>query len=618
MVLPQAALPRRAGHPPRRVRGLRRRVRPGRRRDRRRLRGQHGQGLGRRHRQSRSDAPRPRGVRVQRRVQPRRPARRFGRRRPNRAALGPVHRARGVSTGPATSATTRARPTPWPSAPTAGRLVAGGEDGFATIWDATDGRAVRRLPEKHENTAVCVAFSPDGALAGDRELGRRAADLGCRAPGQLLRKIPAHDHRLSAVVFSPDGRRVATASFDRTVKVWERSSTGELLQTPARPHRLDFRPGIQPRRPAPLLQRRRRQDGQGLGPADRRGGSQPPRPHALLPRPGRQPRRRAPRLGRQGRDDPHLGRHAPDGGEGLAMRHLRARSRGVERGVQPRRPLPRVGQLGRKQRAASGTRTACACCDTFTPPPNIMNIFHVGFSPDGKRIATAAASRDREAVVNVWETATGGGRRRDPREGSMPFFVTFDPTGRLPGPGGTGAHRAGPRRPDRQSRRASSGGTTLQIWGMAFSPDGPDWRRRATTAPSASGRGTRAHLGPEQEPQLMPDVRVDGYGNRVAFSPDGHYLATGGEGFAVKIWDARDATRRAAHPHRPHRRRLRRGLQPRRPLARDRRRGHHREDLGRGDLEAAPHPARPHRPGHEPGVQPRQPNASPPAAATTR
>jgi hypothetical protein len=48
--------------------------------------------------------------------------------------------------------------------------------------------------------------------------------------GQLLRKIAGHSHRLGTVVFSPDGRRIATASFDRTIKVWD-TDTLRLIRT---------------------------------------------------------------------------------------------------------------------------------------------------------------------------------------------------------------------------------------------------------------------------------------------------------------------------------------------------------------------------------------------------
>jgi WD40 repeat protein len=173
------------------------------------------------------------------------------------------------------------------------------------------------------------------------------------------------------------------------------------------------------------------------------------------------------------------------------------------------------------------------------PLPNAMYLFHLSISPDGTRIAAAASSTRREAVVSVWEAATGREVFDNIREQkSDPFCVTFDPTGKY-------LVREGPEHTV-QVRDANTGNVLgvvgrhdLQIWCMAFSPDGS---RLATASIDGTVRvwaWDPTRLGPEQKPQLTLNVRIDGYCNRVAFSPDGAHLATGGEGSLVNIWDAK-------------------------------------------------------------------------------
>jgi hypothetical protein len=64
-----------------------------------------------------------------------------------------------------------------------------------------------------------VAFSPDGRLLATASTDRTAR-LWDPATGDCLRTLTGHAESVDGVAFSPDGRRLATASIDRTAKVW--------------------------------------------------------------------------------------------------------------------------------------------------------------------------------------------------------------------------------------------------------------------------------------------------------------------------------------------------------------------------------------------------------------
>jgi WD40 repeat protein/3',5'-cyclic AMP phosphodiesterase CpdA len=67
--------------------------------------------------------------------------------------------------------------------------------------------------------SACVGFSPDGALLA---VGRgRRVELFDRARNQVVGLLTGHTGVVTAVVFSPDGTLIATASDDHTARIWD-------------------------------------------------------------------------------------------------------------------------------------------------------------------------------------------------------------------------------------------------------------------------------------------------------------------------------------------------------------------------------------------------------------
>jgi WD40 repeat protein len=74
-----------------------------------------------------------------------------------------------------------------------------------------------------------VAFSPDGALLATASTDKTAR-LWDPATGECVRTLTGHAEAVYGVAFSPDGQLLATASDDRTTKLWD-PATRDCLRT---------------------------------------------------------------------------------------------------------------------------------------------------------------------------------------------------------------------------------------------------------------------------------------------------------------------------------------------------------------------------------------------------
>ncbi|MDE2832798.1 MAG: hypothetical protein OXN20_21985 [Gemmatimonadota bacterium] len=95
-------------------------------------------------------------------------------------------------------------------------------------WHLPDGAIARLGKGSISGSDRAVAFSPDGqrfAVASD--IGVWLYDM---ATSRELALLTRHTDRVNVVAFSPDGAKLASGSYDRTVKVWD-VATGETITT---------------------------------------------------------------------------------------------------------------------------------------------------------------------------------------------------------------------------------------------------------------------------------------------------------------------------------------------------------------------------------------------------
>ena len=301
------------------------------------------------------------------------------------------------------------------------------------VWDAVTGQETLTLIG-HTAMVSSVVFSPDGrrvaSVTGAVYSGPAEVKVWDAATGQETLTLKGHTNGANSLAFSPDGTQLASASYDKTVKVW------------------DVAPGE-----TPIL----------------KGGVQ-------------------------------CVAFSPDG--------------------------TRLATLSETQRSEVKVWDAATGQETLTLEGHTNSVNSVAFNRDGTRLASASADK----TIKVWDAVTGHETLTLEGHADWVRSVVFSPNGK---------HLASAS--DDKTIKvwdAATGQETLTlrghtsvVWGVAFSPDG-------TRLASASGDHTLKMWDVATGQETLTLRGHTDQVSTVVFSLDGTQMASASYDKTVKLWNA--------------------------------------------------------------------------------
>lgn len=119
--------------------------------------------------------------------------------------------------------------------PDGSQLVSGGDDNTVRLWDCRTGQEIRKWTE-HQDSVTCVDWSPDGTWIASSSLDRTVV-LRNLADGSQTRSLP-HPDPIHQVAFLPTGGRVASGCDGGVVRIWNIASGKESIAFSRHQHRI--------------------------------------------------------------------------------------------------------------------------------------------------------------------------------------------------------------------------------------------------------------------------------------------------------------------------------------------------------------------------------------------